>query len=510
MLSYFPVPYDDELLYSLIARYSVHTGQSDNQKAVTRDVFGTQTAVAIPDMPSRLSQFRQRVHRVWKVCEAELIERYTLAPLYIPFLNPEKGKLVLASMLSEQGGNIHTRCGIPASNIKQQQYFRYCPVCIEEQYASLGEPYWQRLHQVSSIDVCYKHHCRLIKTVFDLHPKEKHMYFPASLVVNKRQAESLQLKPIDKKIIQSYKELLNLHCSLFLTYHQWTMFYQKVAKENGFKLGKHVDHKSVRNHLMRDYIGSSFFVYLSANQDNDWLVNIFRKHRKSFHSIRHLMIWASLMPYLSVEEILQKVNSFPKDAPKPSKHLKVADTPLSTEVLEKRKNWLKMLDDHLDVGIKAIRTRFGGESVYIWLYRHDNQWLMEHRPEKIKRKNKKKIDYNNWDIENLGVLESVYQNVVNQKNRPRLSRKFFIKRLPRANSVEKHLINLKETTKWLDDYSESIESYQILRIKNAAKTLKEQNLPLKYWRLLRLAGIKKEVITPLIVETIKKLESEDY
>ena len=52
MLTYFPVPYEDELLYSCVARYALHTGQADNQKAVVRDVFGVGTAVAIPDIPS--------------------------------------------------------------------------------------------------------------------------------------------------------------------------------------------------------------------------------------------------------------------------------------------------------------------------------------------------------------------------------------------------------------------------------------------------------------------------
>ena len=54
MLPYFPVPYEDELLYSCIARYGCHTGQAQNQKAVVRDVWGTDSAVAIPDLPSHL------------------------------------------------------------------------------------------------------------------------------------------------------------------------------------------------------------------------------------------------------------------------------------------------------------------------------------------------------------------------------------------------------------------------------------------------------------------------
>lgn len=80
MLPYFPVPYEDELLYSCIARYGCHTGQAQNQKAVIRDVWGTDSAVAIPDLPSHLQDFIDNVGAVWQTSINELIAQFTLAP----------------------------------------------------------------------------------------------------------------------------------------------------------------------------------------------------------------------------------------------------------------------------------------------------------------------------------------------------------------------------------------------------------------------------------------------
>lgn len=90
MLAYFPVAYPDELLYSIIARYALHTGQSGNNKAVLRDVFGSESAVAIPDLPSHLTALTKNLESVWPITTSELIKRHTLAPVYLPFFLPKK------------------------------------------------------------------------------------------------------------------------------------------------------------------------------------------------------------------------------------------------------------------------------------------------------------------------------------------------------------------------------------------------------------------------------------
>ncbi len=146
----------------MIARYSIHTGQTANQKAVIHDVFGKRTVVAIPDLPSHLNAFSARVAVVWSISASSLIRKNTLANLYIPFLSGQQAQLIVSSMKSNFGGNIHTRAGISASSIKTNQYFRYCPICSLEQEKKLGETYWLRKHQLPCIDVCLTHQCELI------------------------------------------------------------------------------------------------------------------------------------------------------------------------------------------------------------------------------------------------------------------------------------------------------------------------------------------------------------
>jgi acetyl-CoA acetyltransferase len=78
--------------------------------------------------------------------------------------------------------------------------------------------------------------------------------------------------------------------------------------------------------------------------------------------------------------------------------------------------------------------------------------------------------------------------------------------LPRANSVEKHLGDLPETRRWLTSHAESVEDHQLYRLCEAFEKIKAKNTEVKRWRLLKIANIRQELITPKIETEILKLE----
>lgn len=508
MLAYFPVAYPDELLYSLIARYAIHTGQLENQKAVLKDIFGSPSAVAIPDLPSHLNSFRRRVAQIWQCTTIEIIKRHTLAPIYLPFLRPKQAKLIIKSMSSDYGGNIHTRCGLTASSVPQPIFFRYCPLCVEAQYKHWGEPYWQRSHQLPGIGICNQHQCKLVASTQPFHPKEKHLYQTAAKECVEKSVQSVTLSEIENRLVGHYRELLELQTVNGHTAHQWSMFYRDLAGESGFKQGSKVDHHAIRRHLNKDWSRTNFQFNLEQGSDNDWLVSLFRKHRKTFHPIRHLLVWSSLLPNATTKEIFNFVGKLPKEP------VIIAGTfvkkVVSDKILiqEKRNAWLYLLQDCTNTGIKAIRARVPGGALYAWLYRFDREWLMDHRPPVARQQGHfRTADYKNWDMANLHALMQILTDNVGYSNRPRLSQTFFIKQLPRANSVVKHLQDLPETSNWLINNAESIEQYQLFRIRKAVEALKLQNLPVIRWRLLRTAGIRYESVTSKIEELIGDLEN---
>ena len=506
MLAYFPVPYEDELLYSVIARYAVHTGQLENRQAVSRDIFGKHTAVAIPDLPSHLQVFTERVSIIWKIDVEEIIKRYALAPIYFPFLNTQQSAQVIQSMYSEQGGSIHTRAGIAASAVQKPEYFRYCPQCYQEQQENLGEPYWRRLNQIAGVHVCIKHNCLLQPSNLPLHSKQKHLYKSASLIGEIAEPKSVEITDIECQLINRFEALLANPILSGFTEHQWSMFYLNVAKELNLSRGNQADHKKIREKFESGWSHLESKIYKLDTSDNNWLICLFRKHRKSFHPLRHLMVWCSLLPDTSNDEIFRKVSKLPKTGKASKPQTNKTEAVDSTLLEAKRKEWLDLLEKHSDLGVKQIRAANIGGGLYAWLYRNDKDWLMKNKPKVIaKVENRYEPDYLAWDNDNIKLLKALLTEQQANPERNRLSKHFFIKKLPRSNSVEKHLADLPTTDKWLNKHAESIEQYQLFRLNKAAKDLQSQFKPVQKWRLLRIAGIRSASVTPTLDKLITEL-----
>ena len=510
MLAYFPKAYSDEILYSLIARYSIHTGQENNQKAVIEDVFGKRTAVAIPDLPCNLDNFSERVFPAWRVSASHLINSYTLANVYLPFLSKSQAAKIVESMKSENGGSIHTRAGIAASSIQASQYFRYCPVCAIEQEKELGETYWQKQHQLPCVDICLAHNCELINSNVPFYSIQKHHFQSAEKIPKTEQVKTVLLSKQENRLISLCYALLNTQSVSQYSMNQWTMFYRKVASETNCFKGKRVDHVLIYKRLMNDWVGTQFEHYLPTKEANSWSVQIFRKHRKSFHPIRHLMVWCSFIQDKSLNDIFSIVAKLPRKCNDTDKKAFIATQKTEKSTEKQRETWLKLLMENPDLGIKALRKLPTGDSLYAWFFRHDRGWLQDNSPAP-KRTNLKryKKDYCQWDEENIALLNSYLPELASLKKRKRASKTFFIKQLPKANSIEKHLADLPKTSSWLNNHQEDHLAFRKFRLRLAVKILIDQNLPVQSWRLLRLASIRKEYITQEIDNYIHSLVFEN-
>ena len=121
---------------------------------------------------------------------------------------------------------------------------------------------------------------------------------------------------------------------------------------------------------------------------------------------------------------------------------------------------------------------------------------------------RKVVDYQDWDSKNVITLDSVYVELVQSQERPRLTQSYLVKQLPRANSIQKHLIDLPQTKQWLDSHAECLDDYIILRLNTAYRIIIEKNVEVKRWRLIRIANIREELITNRIENEIQLLENK--
>ncbi|WP_018416537.1 TnsD family Tn7-like transposition protein [Teredinibacter turnerae] len=507
MLGYFPAPYNDELLYSLIGRYGLHTGLVGNQRALVREVFSSPTAVAVPDLPSHLNALVKNLQLVWPTSVIELINSFTLAPIYLPFLSQQQAKKIICSMSSASGGDIHTRCGLAASAIKMQEYFHYCPKCMKEQKRDHGEHYWRRAHQLPGIAYCGLHSCLLGNSTIHFHPKEKHRYFAAAAaVLDTPSNRHSSLSEPEKALQQRYEELLRAKRLKGLGTNRWTLFYRNLATELGLSRKSRILHQEIHQLLRCKWAGTSFEGQFQGQNEHYWLRNLFRKHRKSFHPLRHLLVTTALVPEWSISQLLNHVRSLP-DAPMEAGDTHKVITVSRYEIKDYRERWGELLKQNPSLGVKALRSLEGGGRIYAWLYRNDKQWLMSNRPSKIsKRNHHHTADYKKWDESNVVFLESAYKKMMRVRNRPRLTSTRFIKVLLRSNSVEKHLNDMPKTSQWIESHEETVEDHQLYRLKIACEKIRANNLVIKRWRLLRFACIRKELVTPRIDAEIQKME----
>lgn len=155
-LGHFPTPHQDELLYSLCARFSARVRYS-NAKSVHKELFGTWDAIASIDLPNNLAHLSAALPVGSSLTPERLINRHTLLPFFSAFLPPERVVQLEADIRGDGGQAGYMRSGIMASRIPTPGYLKYCPVCIKEDACRFEGAYWHRAHQVPGVEVCPIH-----------------------------------------------------------------------------------------------------------------------------------------------------------------------------------------------------------------------------------------------------------------------------------------------------------------------------------------------------------------
>lgn len=88
MIGYFPTPYEDELYYSIIARYHIHVGNT-SRKQTNKELFGKKVSfnlespVGLAHLVSLTNTFSQKYTKEY------FINHHTLVPFVKPFKNEE-------------------------------------------------------------------------------------------------------------------------------------------------------------------------------------------------------------------------------------------------------------------------------------------------------------------------------------------------------------------------------------------------------------------------------------
>ncbi len=609
------MPYPDESLYSLLARYHIRSGNI-SPKATIRELFNSTTTRATVDLSANLDALSQNLPLFSKHTAESLAHGHTLYPFYAAFLPEDRAAQVLESMRSGQRRDIHNRIGIMASAVESPRYLRFCPLCLEADQQEYGEAYWHRLHQVPGVLVCPLHAVFLLDSTVSAQGANKYEYHAAS-------PENC---PIDLRPVVASEDTLRKLLVLAEDISWFMMNNPQIhslewlrKKYTSLLIEKGLATPSGRVH-QKELLDSFLFFYgreflqsldsmVNYDEPNNWLYSIVRKHRKAFHPLRHLLMIRFLDqsvenffapnyehqpfgsgPWLclnaAAEHYLRQVITnlaltYDYGTKKPvgtfscacgfvysrtgpdvdendryrigkmkaygpvweaklrqlaqEQRLSLRETARQLGVdpstvkryatlLGLESGWLRVPTgrdgvqesggqqsqgenpDHMLCHQyreawqslqyqypEASRTTLRGltPAVYIWLYRHDREWLLANSPTaQVPLASVQRVDWEERDQEVLAQVKKAVQSLLIVEKPIRLTVSRIAKNVDLLSLLEKHLDKLPDTRQYLAEVVETLEQYQIRRVYWAAKFLDQQGKEVKAWEVVRSAGLK--------------------
>jgi len=158
---------------------------------------------------------------------------------------------------------------------------------------------------------------------------------------------------------------------------------------------------------------------------------------------------------------------------------------------EYRDRLLNMLKEYPIFSRTEMRSLYQKE--YIFLYRHDKEWLFEMLPA-VKKQNGSKgyIDWNQRDQEVLLQLQKAHSDLLNRAKPIRISKTSLGKESGFLSLLEKHIYKLPCCAKFIDKVAETKQQFQLRRCQIIILRMQEQGLPLLDWKIQREGGLRRE------------------
>ncbi|AXQ50878.1 TnsD family Tn7-like transposition protein [Lysinibacillus fusiformis] len=291
MIAYFPKPYNNELYYSILARYYSYSG--DILPSYTLKELTGETRNISFEVPIGLDYLVTKVKKFSSIYSKEyFINNHTIFPVVRPFKRAEWTR-----KFSEEKYNLEAArlklFGNKENDIESKEHLYYCTECLKEQFKKYGEGYWNRLHQIPGIFVCTKHRVALIKHSINIHNIQDVMF-----VLPRFEDTKVNPGKYNSDVLES---LLNLSEDIEYIFEKnldtlaENYFYEKYVtlleiKGIAYPMLKREDRLKS---LLLDYYPYRFLEMLNSSftQSTSWLPKFNSINKTTnLHPIRHLLL----------------------------------------------------------------------------------------------------------------------------------------------------------------------------------------------------------------------------
>lgn len=285
---YFPCPYENESFYSIVCRYHVHSNNIMISQTLS-ELFGNHKKVLHIEFATKIEELLKRAKVIDYLSVNEIINNHTNFHYYNSFLL-EKDSISFTKNISESNVlKLITQLGLISGQIKLKSELVYCPLCAKEQIEIVGEPWWNRLHQLQGMEICSKHHVWLHKVKV----KGRNTLLPLSVHVNNGELDKIKYVSKGSMVVKIAKEIEWLvlhykHISNFSLHQQ----YKERLKERGLVSydGDLFRTRKITK-MFVDYYGNDFLEIFNSTIEientRNWISTLINKKRT--HPIRHIL-----------------------------------------------------------------------------------------------------------------------------------------------------------------------------------------------------------------------------
>jgi hypothetical protein len=172
-LQFFPTPYPDEILYSVLCRYHLRSGNV-TVRTTNFELWGKLYGKGFY-LPDAIHVIADKIPILANLTTERFISENTVFHWLKPFV-PKGRAAVLFDALKFGSSTIYSKLGTVRTTSFKLQNLRYCPICVKDDVAEYGEPYWHRLHQLPSVWVCSKHDVPIVESSFQISEVPRNFY----------------------------------------------------------------------------------------------------------------------------------------------------------------------------------------------------------------------------------------------------------------------------------------------------------------------------------------------
>jgi hypothetical protein len=303
VIVYFPSPYKDETMYSIIARYSRHIGVN-SRYIVQNELINYVNLVINFEYKTYIGRLTEKLQHFSKEYSCDyFFKNHTTLPFYLPF--EDKGTSY--EMIRDSTSRIQRKN--EGKNVPRKEHLYFCSSCLKEQIKSGGEGYWNRLFQIPGVLVCQHHQEVLKKSSVNINRQPLNRFeFPENCdlnsTMNKFEHEVIKELSIITKNIDYFFKYPHEAIGTEILYAKYLEFI-KIA---GLSIPMSKVKEKIRVQINRKFKEQTLMLLNSHPNKHNWLIDFSEKGIKKIHPIRQVLLMITLAG--SVQEFMESCPEF--------------------------------------------------------------------------------------------------------------------------------------------------------------------------------------------------------